>query len=375
MQRLLIILLFLAGSTLADEPIDYVNLGSTLLRDGYTQRASTVLDKADVSKKDFDFARYYSLKGILLHRQGYPTLSNIFFDASFERGQNNPAIFLYVAKNYWQIQDYPQVIAALERAGEAAKQDEQMFVIKAEAYKQQGDFNAAWAALDEGISLFPAYSRFYSQKFYYLLELGFFQHALEYADQYLQSKDYRPKDYLAVAYALRENGQYGPAAELLEEAVLRYDSDEKLIELLSQVYIDQEKYLMAALVLDWAAIRYPEFAHKAATLYLKGNEPVRSLQLNRRIPDQQEKFRQRLGIDIYTEDYESLVAKLPALKRYGLMEDDHIKYAVGYAYFVNGDYTNAKRYLQSITDAQLFRKASHIFQHIETCQNELFTCY
>ena len=129
------------------------------------------------------------------------------------------------------------------------------------------------------------------------------------------------------------------------------------------------------LVLDWAAIRYPEFAHKAATLYLKGNEPVRSLQLNRRIPDQQEKFRQRLGIDIYTEDYESLVAKLPALKRYGLMEDDHIKYAVGYAYFVNGDYTNAKRYLQSITDTQLFRKASHIFQQIETCQNELFTCY
>ena len=102
---------------------------------------------------------------------------------------------------------------------------------------------------------------------------------------------------------------------------------------------------------------------------------MRSLQLNRRIPDQQEKFRQRLGIDIYTEDYESLVAKLPALKRYGLMEDDHIKYAVGYAYFVNGDYTNAKRYLQSITDTQLFRKASHIFQQIETCQNELFTCY
>jgi len=162
---------------------------------------------------------------------------------------------------------------------------------------------------------------------------------------------------------------------LLEEAVILHRSDDKLIELLVQVYIDQENYLMAALVFDWASIHQPKFAYKAATLYLKAKQPIRSLQLNRRILKQDEKFRQRLGIDIYLNDYESLVTKTPALKRYGLLADDNIAYAIGYGYFRIGEFDKAKKYLKSINDSLLFSKASHVFQQIEKCRNEPLTCY
>lgn len=366
------------NAAFATEKVDYVNLGATLLKDGYTQRAKLVLDKVDVTKKDFDFSRYYTLKGILLHKLSYPTLSNIFFDASISSrdkdGQKNLSVLLYVAKNHWQTQNYAEVVSTLDQAGTVAKQDPQMIVIKAEAYKKQGMIKSAWSTLDEGITLFPEFSRFYSQKFYYLLELGFYQQAGEYAKKYLKSKKYTAKDYLAIGYALRENKQYHSAAVLLEEAVLKHKDDVKLVELLGQIYIDQEQYLMAALVFDWAAIQHQKFAYKAATLYLRAKQPIRSMQLNRRILKQKEKFQQRLGIDIYLDDYESLVAKTPSLKRYDLLSDDKIAYAVGYGYFNIGDYANAKKYLQQITDNQLFSKASHIFQQIEKCQNDPLVC-
>jgi len=383
MHRLLLLLIFITGSALAsgmsngmtNEKISYLDLGATLLKDGYIERAKNVLEKVEISDAGFDYARYYSLKGILLHKLDYPSLSNIFLEAAIKRGQNNPSIQLYLAKNYWLLQNYAAVISALDKAGNVVRENEQLMVMKAEAYKQQGLYEDSWAVLDEGIVLFPESSVFYRQKFYYLLELGYYQHAGEYVKKYLSAGENSAKDYLAVAFTLRVNRQLEAAAQLLEQAAIKYPDDDKIIELLGQVYIDQGHYLAAAMVFDWSSIEHPKFAYRAASLYLKANEPVRSLQLNRRITKQDVKFRQRLAIDINLDDYVSLVAKVPALKRYGLMKDDNIVYAVGYGYFRNGDYINSKHYLQKITDGQLFSKASTIFLQIEKCQDNPLECY
>lgn len=378
---LVFLLLFWASPMLSikalantENKIDYVALGSTLVKDGYIQRAKTVLEKVDLYKRDFDYATYYTLKGIVFHKTGYPVVSNIFFDTAIQKGQTNTSVFLYKARNYWQKLDYENVVKAIDLAGQSALDNPQMLVIKAEAFKQLGRMNEAWATLDQGINLHKDYSRFYIQKFYYLMELGFFQTAQEYAHQYLKAENFSAKEYLAIAYAYRENNQHERAAVLLEEGIIKYSDDDKILELLGQVYIDQEKYLMAALVFDWASIRFPKFAAKAATLYLKSEDPIRSLQLNRRISQQDEKFRQRVGIDIHLEDYESMAAKEESLKRYDLLKDENILYALGFAHFRNGDYHQATQLLQQVTDSQLFAKASHLFQQIEICQNDPYAC-
>jgi tetratricopeptide (TPR) repeat protein len=375
-MRIFTAFLFLlsAAAHAQEPPVDYLNLGATLLQDGYVQRSHTVLEKVDVKRPDFDFARYYTLRGIVYHRLGYPVLSNIFLEEAISRGQENPSLYIYIARNHWQKRNYSALITALDKAGDKALENQQMFVIKAEAHKQLGDMRAAWAVLDDGIERFPEFPRLYSQKFYYLVELGFFQQAQQYAEQYLARSEYTAKDYLAIGYTLRQNKQYDRAAVLLEQAVLRHPGDEKLLELLGQVYIDQQAFVQAALVFDWASIRFPRFAEKAAALYLKAGDPVRSLQLNRRIIDQKEKFRQRLSIDIELGDYESLVAKTEALKRYGLLEDDRIVYALGYAHFRNREYDLAMQYLKTVEDQALFAKASQLFQQIETCRNDSLEC-
>lgn len=374
-MRLSVLFILMIGlQAYAEEPVDYVNLGATLLKDGYVQRAKTVLEKADVRQRDFDFKQYYTLKGVLYHRLGYPVISNIFFNEAVARGQDNPSIYIYVARNHWQKRNYPEIIEALDKAGPAALENQPMYVIKAEAYKQMGDLDKAWSVLDAGIEKFPDYSKFYRQKFYYLVDLGFFQAAEQYAEKYLEVENYSVKDYLAVAYTLRQNKQLKSAAKLLERGVIKHPNNDKLLELLGQVYIDQEEYMMAALVFDWASITFPRFAHKAASLYLESDDPIRSLQLNRRIVAQDDKFRQRLGIDIYLEDYESLAAKDEVLKRYDLLSDDNIAYALGFAYYRIRDYDNAAHYLKTIDDNQLFAKASQLFKQIEKCKNEPLEC-
>ena len=358
----------------AEAPVDYLSLGATLLKDGYVQRSQTVLEKVDVTRSNFDFAQFYTLKGIIYHKTGYPVLSNIFFEEAMKRGQDNLSIHIYIARNHWQKQNYALVIEALDKAGEMALENEQMYVIKAESYKQLKNMHKAWEVLDQGIARFPDFPRFYSQKFYYLVELGFYQQAQNYAEKYLERSEYSAKEYLTVGYTLRQNKQYHRAAVLLEKAVLKHPGNEQLLELLGQIYIDQEAYINAALVFDWASIKFPRFAEKAASLYLKAEDPLRALQLNRRILDQKEKFRQRLSIDIQLEDYESLVTKTDALGRYGLLEDDRITYALGYAYYRNRDFDKARQHLKTIQDSQLFAKASQIFQMIETCENEPLEC-
>ncbi len=375
MKRLVLLILLFNTPVFATEKINYVDLGAQLLKDGYAQRAERVLEKVDVSEKEFDFPRYYTLKGILLHELSYPVLSNIFLREAIARGQKNPTVYLYMAKNNWTLQDYRGVIDSLNKAGDAAKQNEQMMVIKAEAYKQQSKYEEAWSVLDEGIERFPQSSKFYRQKFYYLLGLGFYKQANEYANKYLVASEYSAKDYLAVAYTLRENKQYESAAILLQKGIIRHPDDPKLVELLGQIYIDQDQYLAGAIAMDWSSIELPQFAEKAATLYLKAGQPVRSLQLNRRILDQKNKFRQRLSLDISLDDYDSMVSMVPALKRYGLLREDRIAYAVGYAYYQIGDYDNARKYLKEISDSNLFAKASKIYQQIEKCRDEPLACY
>jgi len=358
--------------------VDHLNLGAILVKDGYYLRANETLDKVDIEKENFDFAKFYMLKGLINQKIGYKDISNIYLKESIKNGQTNRSLYLYMARNYWTLKEYANVIESIQKAKEEAKKSESTFVILAESYKNLDDFTNAFKTLDEGISFFPKYSKFYRQKFYYLMELGFYKQALVYAKEFLKYQEYSAKDYLSVSLVLRENKEFNEAAIMLEEAVLKADKSSedypKLVELLGQIYIDSEHYTSAALVLDTASIYKPEFAHKAATLYLKSNLPIRSFQLNRRVINQEDKFKQRVGIDIYLEDYEALVSTKTALKRYNILEDDNIRYALGYGYFKIGDFKNATLQLKQVKSQSLFEKATLIFEKIQKCEVTPLQC-
>ena len=69
-----------------------------------------------------------------------------------------------------------------------------------------------------------------------------------------------------------------------------------------------------------------------------------------------------------------MVAKTEALKRYDLLSDENILYALGFAHYRNGDFEQSRTLLKRSTDNQLFAKASHLFKQIEICQNDPYAC-
>jgi hypothetical protein len=138
--------------------------------------------------------------------------------------------------------------------------------------------------------------------------------------------------------------------------------------------MDQQAYFAAALVLDWASLRMPDLAYQAAALYMKSGSAVRALQLNRRVSEQDKKFRQRLGINIALGDFQALTAKQAELERYGLLDDDSIKYALAYGYFIIRDYTQARTWLKLIRDDSVYLKALQLLKQIEECSSEPVNC-
>jgi hypothetical protein len=57
-----------------------------------------------------------------------------------------------------------------------------------------------------------------------------------------------------------------------------------------------------------------------------------------------------------------------------MLDDDNIRYAVAYAYYMAKDYEEAEVQLKKITDNELFSKATIIRKNIEKCQDNSMEC-
>lgn len=355
------------------QPINYLNLSAKLVKDRHYDRALSTLKKVDVKVKDFDFRRFYTLKALSLLNLKQKELSKLYFEAAIELGEDKPSIYIYLAQINWEIKEYQATIDALDKAGELAKK-ENLYVIKAECYKHLGEVAKAWEVLDEAIATFENPTLFYKQKFYYLVEYEFYVSALQYANLYLERKQYERDDYILVAMSLINNKEFEKAAVLLEEAYLLYPLDEQIIKLLAQTYIQRERFYSAAMIYDKASIYYPEFALNAARLYLKSDNPIRALELNYRTVQQKEKFISRTAINVALNDYEALAALESPLKRYDILEDENIRYALGYSYFRLGEFDRAKFHLKKLTSNALFRKATKLYSLMDECESDVFKC-
>ncbi|MMZ69804.1 hypothetical protein D1872_327140 [compost metagenome] len=72
--------------------------------------------------------------------------------------------------------------------------------------------------------------------------------------------------------------------------------------------------------------------------------------------------------------FEKVIGLEADLARYGLLNNDTIRYALAYAYYMVKDYSQAQKHLKKITDSQLFSKATIIRKNIEKCKEKPLEC-
>ena len=365
--------LFAADKSKSDD-IDHVALATLLMKDGHYVRAAETLNEADTTEKDFDFVQYYTIKGLIFTKQQLYKVANEQFYKAIESGQSEPTIYLYIAQNNFKLRDYQGTIDALEKAGTVATEKPQLLALKAECHWKLEQKADAFDTLAVTLEKFPKYYRVYKQRFNYFVELALYQSALEDAEIYLENEKPNVKTYLSFVGALRKSGATEKATILAEEGNLKFLDSADMTVMLAHLYLDREMIQTAADLFDQASIEDVKYTKEASEMLRRAREFTLALYKNAQLTDTKEKYKQRIAIYLEFGDFERVVAADKAIKRSGLLEDENIRYALAYSYYMTSDFEKSERQLKELTRPDLFEKATELRKNMEKCQNNAWEC-
>mgnify|MGYP000471539254 CR=1 FL=1 len=365
--------IFAAEKSKSDE-VDHVALAALLMKDGHYARAAETLNQADTTQKDFDFVLYYTIKGLVFTKQQLYSAANEQFYKAIESGQTEPSIYLYIAQNNFKLRDYQATIDALDKAGEIATAKPQLLALRAECHWKLEQKAEALDTLASVIKKFPEYYGVYKQRFNYFIELELYQSALEDADIYLAHEKPNAKPYLSFIGALRTSGATQKATALAERGNLQFLENADMTVMLAHLYLDKEMIHAAANLFDQASIEDAKYTKEASEMLRRAREFTLALYKNAQLNDTKEKYKQRIAIYLEFGEFERVVATDSALERSGLLEDENIRYALAYAYYMTSDFDKSEAQLRELTRPDLFEKATELRKNMEKCQNNSWEC-
>ncbi|MEA3522511.1 MAG: hypothetical protein U9R50_06020, partial [Campylobacterota bacterium] len=268
-----------------------------------------------------------------------------------------------------------RTIQALNDAGELASSKANLVAFRAEAYWKLKQYESALGTLERGYQRFNSDASFMKQKFFYLVQLSLFQEALEASKIYLGSGvSVDSQTYLAFATTLRNSGEVEKAILMLEEGRLKFKSEPKLTVLLAHLYVDQGKLFTAANLFENASYYDRDFTKESSELYRRSKAFVHALYLNSQVLNQEEKLKQRLAIYVEFGEYTRAIAMHPSLERSNLLENEDIRYALAYTYYMNAQYDESEVLLKTLTKPDLFSKGITLRNNMEKCRANRWDC-
>lgn len=357
-----------------EDDVDYVELASILVQDGFYDRAEQALSNVDESDEEVDRAKLYAIYGLLyMNRNEMPAAKEAFYK-SVEFGQAEPVIYIYLAQIHFGLEEYRDAIEAIDKAGETAARLASVYTMKAHAHWLLSERGMTWAVLDDASNRFPSNHTFLRRKVFYLIELGLYQEASQLGRTYLSLSNGGEKDYIQIGNALRKSGQYDEALQFLQTARLKFPSSATVTRVLGHTYLDIGNLYAAADLISEAASLDPTLTGEAAEVQRRAGKPYQALSLNSRVADQAEKLKQRLSILLSLERHDAITAMEPALNRAQLMQDEDIRYALAYANFKIGDYEKTEEHLVALKRSDLFKKATELRRIMADCQESRWRC-
>ena len=380
MKKLLIIMMFFvlllqgADSKKIKDEIDHLSLATLLLKDGHTQKANDELSKVDTNSKKLDFLKYYTIKAIIATKNGFYKEANLLFLESIKAGQSDKSIFLYMAQNSFKLKEYKETISYLKKAGELALEKSSTFLLMAEALWRDNQIDKALSVLADGIEKFNGEYSFVKQRFNYYMSLELYQSALEDAMLYLQNGDVGEKSSILFVTALKKAKQIDKAIKLAEKLSLNFKQSVELKVLLAHLYLEKNMLHTSAHFFDRASIDDEIFTKESAEMYRRSKKFILSLYKNSQILDVKEKLKQKIAIYLEYGDYEKVVSSHLALKRSKLIEDENIRYALAYSYYMVGDFDTCEAELKKLTKSNLFKKATELRKNIQKCKTDGWEC-
>jgi tetratricopeptide (TPR) repeat protein len=356
------------GGTGVNEEIDYLGVAAIMVRDGYLDRAREALANVDPTNEDLDRARFHTVRGLLRMHIGEYNGAVEDFQEAMANGQTDPVMQAYVAQAYYAMGNYRDAVDAMDALGNRIIQFPDLYGMKSQSLWQLDKPAEAFYAIQEAIDRYPERHQFLRQKIFFLIQMNLNRAAAEASKEYLQKTGDDPEAYLTIGEALRRGRELDQAILTLERAKLRYPRSERILLSLAQAYADRGNTLVAARLVEEAAVYNPDYTHEAAELYRRGGDLQRSLYLNSQVVDARTKARQRFSLLLQQSRYEEALALEARLARLGALDDDSMRYAMAYVQFQAQRYQRAREYLNQISSAEFFREATQLRRAIEIRQ-------
>jgi len=424
--QLAVVFVSVNSGLFAEEPqeqvIDHIELATMMFYDGNNQKALDELQLAKDSHTDIDWLKYHSIRGLIFlkeekyplaitalkkaiiatHKKVYeapPTEKKVkrkhllsfligseeskttapeekkpVFDAEKLRREKLEELYIYLSQAYYKNKQYIKTVEALDKAGQRGRSNAAYYTLRAECYWKAGQKANAIAALSTGSRLFPKDATLLKQKFYYFVDLKLYQAAIKAAKAYMKKVPASDQEYISLAQMLISGGEEEEAFKVLEEAKMRFPTSAKIDILLGHLYNKKDMPYVTAQLFEQGSYYDRAYLKEASEMYRRAGNLSHALYLNSKMTDNAEKTKQKVAIYIDRGEFEKIIGLKDALGRYGLLEDDNIRYALAYAYYVVKDYEAAERNLKKIQDSELFSKATIIRKNIEKCKENSLEC-
>lgn len=402
-----------------DQIVNHIDIATILFYDGNYDKALEELQRAKDSHTDIDWIKYYSMRGmIFLKEEKYtqaiyalqkaivatkekvyapPTrlkdkkevLFTLFsntnttqrpqkevanFNPEKLRREKIEELYIYLSQAFYKDKQYIYAAESLDLAGERGRENASLFAFRAECYWKAGQKASAIDALSKGSILFPKDTTLLKQKFYYFAELKLYQASIDVAKAYMKKVPASTQEYISLAQMLASGSELTEAIKVLEEAKMIFPTSAKVHVLLGHYYKQKDMSYITAHLFEQGAQYDRKYLKEAAEMFRRRGELSRALYLNSMMNDSAEKTKQKVAIFVTISEFEKIIGLKDALLRYGLLEDENMRYALAYAYYIAKDYEKAEEHLKKLQDDALFAKATVIRKNIEKCKINPMEC-
>jgi tetratricopeptide (TPR) repeat protein len=412
-------LLLLLNTSLFSNPknfnVDHIALATLMIYDGKYDIARDELKLVDPKSPSYDAAKFFTVLGVIDSKeQKYgdaiqnfksaieATKNKTFKDPSSQakekylfslgssdekKGDSNPSfdpqkvktqklnqLYIYLSQAYYKSKDYKNTVITLDKAGEKGRDRASLYTLRAECYFKIKEYDNSINALNKGQKLFPKEYSLMKQKFYYLAKLELYQSAIKTAKEYIKLTGNNATEYIALAQLLLNANQSAEAIKVLEEAKLRFPKEAKIGVILAHAYNEKDMQFCAADLYENSAIYDKKYISDAVEMHRRVGNLPHAIYLNSQMKNKTEKLKHKIAIYIDRGEFEKVIGLKKGLKRYNLLADENVRYALAYSYYMAKDYDNAETHLKKISDSELFNKATVIRKNIEQCRDNAMEC-
>ena len=358
----------------SEDDVDYLALATRLFQDGHVDRASVALEEVDASSEELDRDRYYLLKGLVALNRNLYVVAAESFELAVKAGNTDPLVLINLARAHFGAKNYKGTVSALSAAGESARGEPRAELLLCQAYWELSDAGMALKVLARATTRFPDAIDFSRLEIAYLIKLQLYQELASKQVKFLERSDVQPNDIVAIGEALRKSARLDEAKASLESGRLRFPDDIALSVQLARVYMDDGELFSAGMLLEQVARQDEAFFVESAEMYRRSGRLVRALLINKRVPDQKRKMRQRLQILLELQRFEMIAGMEARLSRLGLLADQQIRYALAYGFFQTRDFESAEKHIRHLSDPSFFEKGIALRKAIESCTAAGWLC-